>query len=260
MKFENHIAYRFINDERLLFDFIEEMCADEWQKSLATGEPTDKIQSMYSILCAKDTKNYFITDTVLDKLDMLKVSRKGEHYNWTVFDKTLKDQRVCFIMPDNKLMKMVVQDEMIYFCHAEFTFNPGDKVNGVTNWVLFYLNRKTGELCEHFEHKDVKAIEQFYYTLLCFMYLTDNEEILIPPGRSYGTRKQGKVLNDIRVPITLVNSRWNITSIRTEGFNVSGHFRLQPCGPDRGDVKIIFIEPFAKEGYVRKSGKELENA
>jgi hypothetical protein len=94
------------------------------------------------------------------------------------------------------------------------------------------------------------------YSLLCFFYLSENEEIVVNGGKSYGTRKQADALsNDSNVPVTIINSRWNITSIRTEGFGVRGHFRLQPCGPGLQDTKMIFINPFEKHGYVRKAAK-----
>jgi hypothetical protein len=52
--------------------------------------------------------------------------------------------------------------------------------------------------------------------------------------------------------ITIVKANWNTISIRTDGFSVKAHFRLQPCGEGRTDRKLVFIDQFNKNGYVRK--------
>ena len=80
------------------------------------------------------------------------------------------------------------------------------------------------------------------------MYLSENEEMTIPAGAKYGTRKSGKIINSLPFPVTTVTSKWNITSIRTDGFEVSGHLRLQPTN---AGTKMIFIAPFMKHGYKR---------
>lgn len=46
---------------------------------------------------------------------------------------------------------------------------------------------------------------------------------------------------------------WYTTIIRTEGFSVRGHFRLQPCGKGKQDKKLIYIHEFQKHGYVRRA-------
>ena len=123
-------------------------------------------------------------------------------------------------------------------------------------WVMFHLNRKTGELCSHFAHKDVQNIERFIYSLLCFVYLADNEEVLVPAGRTYGTRKSGKLVNCTPFAMTIINSKWNITSIRTDGFGVSPHIAVRYIGVGRTIPRIVFIDAFRKHGYVRKGKPE----
>ena len=76
------------------------------------------------------------------------------------------------------------------------------------------------------------------------------------PGEKSGTKKSGKIINSLPVPITIINSKWNITSIRTDGFNVSGHFALYWTGEGRRIPKMIFREPYEKKGYVRKAANK----
>lgn len=78
------------------------------------------------------------------------------------------------------------------------------------------------------------------------------EEVNLPAKRQGSQRKAKPVKSDWK----LLNSSYLKTSIRTEGFAVSGHFRLQPCGPGRSKVKLIFISPYEKNGYIRTAEKD----
>lgn len=262
MTLDNHIAKRLLTDETLWFEIIETMYPEE-MKLLNTKEDakvSDKLGSLYDLLRSSNQKSYFITDSVCSKLDLLKINlQPNGHYDWTVF-KHLSNRKVTFIFPGNKLLRFAIYDHIISFCHVGFIFEDKKKGTGRANWILFYLDKITGELCEHFGSKDVMNIERFYYALFCFMYLTENDEIELAPGKKYGSKKSpDNILNTTNFPVTIVNSRWNTAVSRNEAFGVSGHFRVQPCGPGRSDSKLIFIEPFEKTGYHRKAKKETSS-
>ncbi len=256
MILKNHIAYRFLVDDTLPMEMLESQYPKEFENFIEGNEIPEGMTSLYYCLCAKENKPYIVTNSVIENLDLLKINKKGEHYNWEVFNR-LKDQKVTFIFNDGYLLRMIVTEGTLWFCYLKFDFEKGSKDNGLMNWVMFYMNRKTGELCSHFEHQDVKQIEEFVYKFLCFFYLTDNQEEILAAGKVYGTRKSGKIMNDFKFPMTVVTSKWNVNTIRTEAFGVRGHFRVQPCGQGRTNYEIIFIEPFTKNGYKRTSGKEL---
>lgn len=82
-----------------------------------------------------------------------------------------------------------------------------------------------------------------------------------------GTKKKsaiadkGKVINELGVDVTLLDSRWFREIIRNEGFKVSGHFRLQPCKDENGEWKrkLIYIKDFEKHGYHRRAQISIEN-
>jgi hypothetical protein len=255
MVLRNHIAYRFLTDSNLWMEMVESQYPNIYEEA---ADDLEKIpegaKSLYS--CVNDTKNkpYIVANSVIEHLDMLKISRKDDHFNWSVF-KDLPHQKVTFIFQDNTLLRMVVADNVIWFCHLKFKFEAGSNNYGNMNWVMFYFDRETGALCEHFNSPDVIKMEETIYKFLCFFYLTENKEEIIAPGKVHGTRKTGKISNDLPFPITLVNSKWNTTVIRTESFGVRGHFRVQPCGKGRSNYEIIFIQPFAKTGYRRAAGK-----
>lgn len=53
--------------------------------------------------------------------------------------------------------------------------------------------------------------------------------------------------------IDFLDCSWYTTIVRNQGFNVRGHFRLQPCGVGKKDKKLIYIHEFQKHGYVRRA-------
>lgn len=264
MVLKNHIANRFLTDETLMMEMIETLHPVEFRNLLSAegelGHVDSKIAGLFNLLSSECQRPYYITNTVIDKLEMLKINKKhtdgiGEHYDWTYF-KSLKNQKVTFIFPENSLLRFVVNDDTLHFCFMNFNSDKG-KDSGQLLWTMFYVNRKTGEQCEHFSHDDVKTIELFVYRVLCFFYLSKNEMIIVNPGMKYGTRREGKFINSFdKIPVTIVNSSWNVTSIRTEGFDVSGHFAIRWTGEGRLIPKMVFIEPFNKHGYVRGAVKE----
>lgn len=271
MVIKNHIAYRFLTDETLIKEMCETMYPEEWSKTKATfnskkeniefDDLDSKIASFVSLVSPSHQKPFYVTESVLKNLDLLKVSRSGPHFNWQVF-KSLRPQKITLILPGDRVLRIRKQASgtlELFWLRFVKDKEPGKMIEGSMKWVMLYMNTDTGELCEHFDHVDGLESEEFLYKLLCFFYLTENIEEIIAPKSVHGTRKTGKTLNDFSFPLTVVTSKWNITSIRTEGFMVSGHFRLQPKGVGRSEYEMIFIEPFQKNGYKRTAGKKLIN-
>lgn len=61
-----------------------------------------------------------------------------------------------------------------------------------------------------------------------------------------------KYVNDTKLPITYLDSKWFTNLVKSDAFNVSGHFRLQPY---KNSKKLIWIEGFQKDGYTSKARK-----
>jgi hypothetical protein len=59
-------------------------------------------------------------------------------------------------------------------------------------------------------------------------------------------------------PVSVVDSTWNKFIVRTEGFDVSGHFRLQMCGVGHSEQRLVWVNPYQKNGYVRKPKSQAE--
>lgn len=275
MVFKNHIAYRFLTDINLTMEMCETTHPDEWKELLKRSKdsrkedlermelnPSPGLETFLHLISYNHNKTFYVSETVLEKLDFLKINKTGPHFNWMVF-KGLSDQKITLIMPDQKVLRIWIHKETVNLFWLTFQKdkNSGHNLEGNMHWVMNYVHTDTGELCPHFDHPDSLEIEEFMYKLMCFFYLTDNDEMIIPAGKTHGTRKTGKVLNDFKFPVTMVNSRWNTATIRTEQFGVRGHFRIQPCGKARSEYELIFIEPFIKHGYKRQAGKtgHIEN-
>lgn len=95
----------------------------------------------------------------------------------------------------------------------------------------------------------------FAVQILTYLIYGDITNRFIPAN---GAIKQGysRFLNNSKTNITFVDSLWK-QRISTEGFKVSGHFRLQPIGEKRLKRKLIWIEEFDKHGYNRKATVEM---
>lgn len=134
--------------------------------------------------------------------------------------------------------------------------------HGDENYTLqFGITTIKGELHE-------KRIEQcrnnMFYLLDVSLFLkyADVEVINI-----YGNQrktlpdKSDVVENKSGVRVQYIDSRWVREIIRTEGFKVRGHFRLQPIKDEEGEWtrKLIYINEFEKHGYHRRALKMLEN-
>lgn len=57
-------------------------------------------------------------------------------------------------------------------------------------------------------------------------------------------------VNDTQLPITYLDSKWFTNLVKSDSFTVSGHFRLQPCGKELSQHKIIWINEYTKSGYT----------
>lgn len=86
-----------------------------------------------------------------------------------------------------------------------------------------------------------------------------DHEMKIISGNDYGTLNGITYKNGNRRSITILDSSWYTSIVRTEGFMVTGHLRMQPCGAGNTQRKLIYVDSFMKHGYVRKA-KMLEEA
>lgn len=117
---------------------------------------------------------------------------------------------------------------------------------------------KTDEIIDRIDivnHGDTigKCVTDMYIHL-CFEKYAKVETREVAPSCSCRPSLQHlEVLkNDTRLKIHIRDSTWFTTICRNEGFNVRGHFRLQPKKKDgEWTRELIYISPYQKTGYHR---------
>lgn len=106
-------------------------------------------------------------------------------------------------------------------------------------------------------YKKLVTADGFAIVISALMFMQFSElEVRVVNGNSkansVGSNKE-KVVNESEFKVKILDSTWFVTTIRSDGFKVSGHFRWQPFGPGRTEKKLIYISDFEKEGYTRKA-------
>lgn len=96
------------------------------------------------------------------------------------------------------------------------------------------------------------ALSAFYI----YLTLIEVETVEVAPKEKFKAKKYAGFKNMQQVPIRVADLSWARETINNLPFGVVGHLRNQPVGPGRRERKLIYIEPFMKQGLVRKSGKE----
>ena len=180
----------------------------------------------------------------------------------------VKDMQELFKLPDYKIREIITerrQNGKITPLEADILLNSiknQDFRNLASKGIKYYvfgIDPHSGRLLfpNDDKNEDFEKEMMNFVKLLLFTELSEIETVILNPGQSNGTKKEGKHLNESSVPVTIVDSTWNKNIIRTEGFTVRGHLRLQPHGPCRQYRKLIFIDEFEKQGYSRTTSDNV---
>lgn len=207
------------------------------------GKATEAIGEV-NIIDGKNSRWFLIRESVEKCADMIRIN---ENFSSTIFRK----------IKNGKHTYLLGKYEMVRFYYAKgyikgFYFNTAYK-------IAFEFGFDTMNEGYYF---DGKYPEQFNKVarLMTFIELGDVEVIVLEQGRNNGKQKNdGKVTNQSDFKVYVVDSSWNKLIIRTEGFAVRGHFRLQPCGEGFSDRKLIWINAFEKHGYIRRPKSAIIN-
>jgi hypothetical protein len=84
-------------------------------------------------------------------------------------------------------------------------------------------------------------------------------ETKIVNAKSKSKTNTEKYLNDTDMNLTFLDSKWFTNLVRSDGFSVRGHFRLQPKKNKDGQWtrELIWINQFQKSGYTAPARKTL---
>lgn len=165
-----------------------------------------------------------LTEELLNHFDDGQYVIKRENIFFVVL---MKKDRITFFIIDNDSIVMFysnVKEEERYWLKdlPEDSIRSKDKgtIVGFRDWIITLIN--------FIKYADIET-----------KYIKANSKLNV-------SRKDGKVVNDSNEDYILLNSTWFLNIVRTEGFLVRGHFRLQPY---KNRKKLIYIGTYEKHGY-----------
>lgn len=192
------------------------------------------------------SKKYHFSDTVrqyaqnnFEKLTHLIPEIKDSHktiiIKWGYYEyfiKSFKDKSVTQI---RLIVNGFIKEIVCHFNHGTF------KMDALVPNELSYLDEVIMSLC-----KEIAAIELFIqYSEITTKILPPKEQIWNSHTCVYNNKTQDE--------ITIIDLTWFTNLIKSDAFKVRGHFRLQPCGEGMKERKLIWINEFQKEGYIREA-------
>lgn len=135
-----------------------------------------------------------------------------------------------------------------------------ERANTEGDVVDYFIPKNTLITYSEEAYKNCSPIQRaltLFLGVLSYKKYGETQTILIAAGFKRQVPEEGDeiLVNKAPFPISHLDSSWFRTIIRTEGFKVRGHFRLQPCGVGRKERELIYIQPYEKHGYTRTAKK-----
>jgi hypothetical protein len=157
-------------------------------------------------------------------------STKNEEYDWD------EERRTLFILPMNK--------ERISTANDDFALISEDEMYG---------ENYTEQAGEDYYGK----IHDYVMSFLLFYNFTETETQIIH-GKDTGKQRRIKLndekfVNDSKNEIEIIDLTYFTKIIRIDEFGVSGHFKVQHYGIGNSESKIIYIDKYQKNGYIREA-------
>lgn len=104
-----------------------------------------------------------------------------------------------------------------------------------------------------------KVLNEALMSIILYELFKRYAEVEVKLAKQCKQHRENLEVNTFTPDVNYIDCSWFTTIIRTEGFKVRGHFRLQPCGTGRKDHKLIYINEFEKHGYVRRAKIEKQS-
>lgn len=182
---------------------------------------------------------FLVASTVERCADMIRI---GENFSTSIFKK-LNTGVNTFLLGRGEFFKVIrVEDAVMGFYYNKDTKIAFEFGFDLSTDRYYFPSTRRAEF-----NRAAKIVT--------FVLLGDIQTILLAPGRDNNkTKKDGKIKNTSKFPVSIVDAKWNNIVVRTDGFAVMGHYRLQPVGAARADRKLIWINAFEKHGYTRRAG------
>lgn len=203
----------------------------------------DRVGTEIDILDDSGSSYFLICESVYKAAELIKIG-----INFT--GRTIKDIKIgkyTYLMGKHEMVRFVCSVGAIHGFYYD------DQLENAFWWGIEMTDGKY-----YFEERGSPEIFSRIMQILTFIELGDIEVTVLENGRNNGGKKNiDKIVNKSNNTVYVVDSSWNKLIIRTEGFAVRGHFRLQPCGEGMKDRNLVWINAFEKHGYKRKPKAEI---
>lgn len=244
----NQFGLRFTQD---LKDRFYQAHSKKYFESLDENFVKPYKEQFLNILSDEDNKNLLFTKSSIDISNKIKIDKFEP--------KSLKikqEKKLTFLMGGDKFYRVMLKNDEVFvlLVKRELRDNNVYYIN-YTSFKIFPLkdmvifpNNQEGYMTDN-DFTD-------FLKLLIFVEYSELEEVLLKPKQSFGTKKEGKYLNESDRNFIIVDSSWN-KIIKTDNFGVIGHFRWQPIGSNKEGRKLIYIREYLKNGYIRKAKNQI---
>lgn len=165
----------------------------------------------------------------------------------------LKNMTTCF-----SIFKISGETHIVMF---EFIDNEIDHyVNTITQtfWIsdnIYDTDLKRYNISSKISSSDLRR--GWLFLIQNFIKYAEIETKFLSP-KSKSKDIKCKYINETKSNIEILDSKWFTTLVKSDAFKVSGHFRLQPCGFEMKERKLIWISDFIKTGYTAPARKIKE--
>lgn len=191
------------------------------------------------LLSSHEDNVYVIRKSALELSKTLKLDKaiKDEDYSFLF---NIKNEKGVYLFGD-KFYKYHKTDGSIQLIMMTIS-------NG--NYISYdYCHIKEDRLIYPSHNEKFLTELEIFIKLYIFINLSETIVETVSPNQKHGTKKTGLVLNDVYVPLRIVDTTWN-KIIKVGSFSVNAHFRLQACGELFAYRKLIYIDGYDKNGYT----------
>jgi hypothetical protein len=179
----------------------------------------------------------------------------GEEYGTYIMPG--KDKRaVCYFILYSEgvrhLCFFMFYNDTLYF-YGETVIKPKDTT---PDPGIFWLSKALYKSQEEYIAEGSIGIAEIV-TIINFIKYAEIEVKYLPANKRVKDIST-KYVNETDSNIQVLDSTWFTTLVKSDAFKVRGHFRLQPYGPGLKEKKLIWINDFEKQGYVRNFKRPVD--
>lgn len=188
-----------------------------------------------------DVEIHYVSDTFLD--DAAENFPKIHH-----LCEKIKDGKYCFLIRND-----------VYFLSKQGLFVEVHIASGfdIAYWGIGHINDNISftSLYDNLRESVKEVAVTVPIAILLFKQFAETQ-IKFIPAKSKLKNFHCKYKNDLQFPIQLLDANWYTESIKSHPFFVRGHWRMQPHGEGKKQIKLKWIDLYKKNGIKKGAYKD----